>query len=393
MRAAALLAGAALLAAAGAACADPAKLREVKARPALSSIEGGLWDLSDKAESQVKTSAELDADAALNSFVQASLCKVSGEYCPELRLYVLDRPEFNASCAPNGYVEVYSGLLLRARTEDELAYVLAHEVSHFTRNHTLARYQSTKTAMNAAAVLSLGLGAVGGGLASPLLYLGAMAGVMNYSRDQESEADALGFQRAVAAGYAPSAGPAMWTALVQETQASDFPKVRTSETRNSVFNSHPVTPERIAVLKALAKDKADALPDPAAERRYRAVIRPHLAAWLKDDLRRRDYGQSLAVLDRLASEGEDLGVIEFYRGEAYRQRKADGDAALALAAYRKSVTYDDAPAIAFRELGEASRKAGDKAAAKAAFTTYLAHTPDAQDRWLVEGTLKTLQET
>lgn len=396
MRAAALLATVAVFTA-GQAAAATAQLRQAQARPALASVEGGLWDVSDKAETQVKSSAELDADPALNAFVQQALCKVAGEYCPDLRLYVLDRPEFNASAAPNGYVEVYSGLLLRARTEDELAYVLAHEVSHFTRNHTLARYHATKQTAGAAMVLSLGLGVVAGdagGLVSNLVYLGALASVMSYNREQESEADTLGFQRAVAAGYAPAAGPAMWTALVEETKASDFAKVRASETRGGIFRSHPITADRIAALQAMAKGQTEAgKADAEAARHYRAAIRPHLAAWLKDDLRRRDFGQSLDVIDRLAAEGEDLGVIEFYRGEAYRQRRADGDAALALAAYRKAVTYADVPAVAYRELGEASRKAGDKAAASLAFTTYLARTPDAQDRWLVESTLKTLQET
>jgi predicted Zn-dependent protease len=389
------VAGAAALAAAQAHAASPLQLREAQSRPALTTVEGGLWDLADKAEAQVKASAQLDADPALNGFVHDTLCKVAGDYCGDLRLYVLDRPEFNASAAPNGYVEVYSGLLLRAETEDQLAYVLAHEVSHFTRNHSLARYPATKQTAGVAMVVSVGLGVAAGsagGLVSDLVYLGALASVMSYGREQEAEADALGFQRAADAGYAPAAGPGMWNALVAETKASDFPKVRASETRGGVFRSHPITAERIAALEALAKGRAG--PEkPGAARRYRAVIRPHLAAWLKDALRRRDYGQSLQVIDHLSALGEDQGVLEFYRGEAYRQRRADGDAEKALAAYRKAVAFPDAPAVAWRELGEASLKAGDRAAARDAFAAYLTHVPDAQDRWLVEGTLKSLQDS
>lgn len=372
--------------------AEP-KLRDAQVRPAVTSLEGGLWDVSDQMETHVKASAEVNSDPQLNAFVRQVLCKVASDYCGEMRLYVLDRPELNASAAPNGYVDVNSGLLLRAATEDELAFVLAHEVTHYGRNHTLARYKATKTTATAGMILGLGLGVAtgGGSLVSDLVYLGAMAGLMNYNREQEGEADELGYGRATKAGYAPGAGVAMWTDVVEETRSSDFPKTRNSEARASIFRTHPITAERIAALKALGG--VDAARDVAAERKYRAVIRPHLSAWLKDDLRRRDYGQSLYVIERLSRLGEDQGVLEFYRGEAYRQRRGDGDQARALEAYKRSVAAVDAPVAAWRELGDAARKAGDKAAARAAFTTYLERAPQAQDRWLVESSLKTVQES
>jgi hypothetical protein len=128
----------------------------------------------------------------------------------------------------------------------------------------------------------------------------------------------------------------------------------------------------------------------AAQRAYRAHIRPHLPAWLKDDLRRRDYGQSLQLIERLEGAGEDLGVLEFYRGEALRQRRHDGDPPLSLAAYKAAVGHPDAPSAAWRELGDAAKKAGDTAAARQAFQDYLTHAPEAQDRWLVEASLKSM---
>jgi hypothetical protein len=226
---------------------------------------------------------------------------------------------------------------------------------------------------------------------SDLIYLGAMAAVFSYSRERESEADMLGYDRAVAAGYDKTAGPAIWNGVIAETAASDFPKVRKSEGRASVFATHPLTQDRIAALTARAG--ASKPPDPAAERRYRAVIRPHLAAWLQDDLRRRDFGQTLLVIDRLSELGEDNGVLEFYRGEAHRQRRAEGDAAAALAAYRTATAAPDAPAAAWRELGAALRKASDRPGAALAYRNYLEKAPDAQDRWLVEAELKTLEGT
>lgn len=222
-----------------------------------------------------------------------------------------------------------------------------------------------------------------------LIYLAGLASIFSYGREAESEADRLGFQRAAAAGYDKTAGVSMWRAIIAETQASDFPRVRKSDARASMFNTHPLTQERIAALTALAGG-AEPSPRIAEEKRYRDVIRSHLADWLKDDLRRRDYGQTLYLLDRLEAAGEDRGVLEFYRGEAYRQRRAEGDAAASLKAYLSSVEYSDAPAAAWRELGDACVKTGDRARAASAYQTYLSKAADADDRWVVEENLKSL---
>jgi Zn-dependent protease with chaperone function len=385
-------------------------VRPVRLRPSADTPEGGIWGASDKAEEHVKTAADLDRDPELKAYVGKVICKVATDYCPELRVYVLDRPFLNAGAAPNGYVEVYSGLLLRARTEDELAFVLGHEVSHFARNHTLAQWNKLKSTANGMLAIQL-IVAAGAGAAmysaaangasystinsisgvaqsvSDLFYLNALGSVMGYARDLELEADKLGFERARAAGYAAS-GVGIYGELISEAQASDFPKIRTSEARASIFATHPLTQDRLDALAAMGAARAE--PDLAAQKAYRAVIRPHLGTWLDDDLRRRDYGQSIFLIDRLSALGEDMGVLAFYRGEAFRKRRGDGDGPRALEAYRTSVAYPDAPPVAWREYGDALRKAGDRAAAGEAFKTYLSRAPGADDRWLVESTLNSL---
>ena len=77
------------------------------------------------------------------------------EYCADVRVYVLDRPFFNAAAAPNGYVEVWSGTLLRARNEAELAFVIGHEVSHVAQDHLIKSWRAAKTRANTAMALSV----------------------------------------------------------------------------------------------------------------------------------------------------------------------------------------------------------------------------------------------
>jgi predicted Zn-dependent protease len=386
--------------------ADP---RAPHLRPAENTDEGGIWSVSEKTELKAKTSAERNRDPALNAYVQGLTCKLANEYCDEIRVYVMDRPFFNASMAPNGYTEVWSGLLLRAQTEDELAFVLSHEIGHFAENHSLESWRATKS--RAATTLALQVlvsvaaagAAVNSGSAqsandimraagsiNDILYLNAIAAYFSYSRENEREADALGLARLTKAGYAPKAAVSIWRDEIAETQASSFQKVRDGQARASIFSTHPLTAERVQILDGLSANAAGA--KSGDRQAYRAVIRPHMAAWLKDDLRRRDYGESLALIDRLESLGEDRGLLAFYRGEAHRQRRGEGDMAQARAAYAEAALHPDAPVATWRLLGDLADQAGDKAAAKTAYETYLVRAPAAQDRWLVEASLKKMSE-
>ena len=410
-----VLSGCLLFAGAGAVAQPVSDLRAPHLKPDVATAEGGIWDQSDKAERHVRVSAELDQDPVLTAYVSGVVCRVAPEYCGDLRVYVLDRPVFNAAAAPNGYVEVNSGLLLRVRDEDELAFVLGHEISHFARNHSLAEFQARKNAANTRLLLTgaitIAAGAamystarVGGPYTgqninsisstarslNDLVYLSSIAALFGFSREEEIEADRLGFQRAVKANYSAGAGVDMWTEVIDEARASDFPKVRTSDVRASMFDTHPLTTDRIAALKTMGAGASPSSLGDAA-RRYRAAVRSHLGDWIKDDLRRRDYGQTLFLIDRLSAEGEDGGLLQFYRGEVYRHRRAPGDEVLAMTSYRAAIVEPDAPSAAWRELGEACMKVKDQACAADALSKYIIHDPKAQDRWLVEDDLKSLQ--
>jgi beta-barrel assembly-enhancing protease len=376
-------------------------------RPILTSDEAGIWASMDKAERAAKTSAERENDTRLSDLVHDVTCKLATEYCPELRVYVLRRPFFNATAAPNGYIEVWTGLLLRADTEDQLAFVLGHEITHYAQNHSIESWHAMKARNNGAFILTMAVAVAGAASAASassaqaatdtmraaqaindIIYLSTVAAYFGFSRKNESEADELGWQRATKAGYDPKAAAMIWRNLMAETQASDFKKVRESETKPSIFDSHPITTDRIQALDTLAATQTTATTtDPKA---YRAKVRPFLEGWLRDDLRRRDYGQTLAVIEHLSLLQEDLGLLHFYRGEALRLRHHEGDRAKAISAYQTASTYPDAPTATWRALGDLKVQAEDKKGAIQAYTTYLQRAPEAQDHWIIEDTLKQL---
>ena len=126
---------------------------------------------------------------------------------------------------------------------------------------------------------------------------------------------------------------------------------------------------------------------------HRAAIRPYLGPWLRDELRRRDYGQTLSLIKRLKVLGTDMGVLTFYEAELLRLRRKDGDLDQALAAYQLATTFPDAPSDAWRELGDAHSRSGKKAEARAALEFYLVKAPNAADKALVSARLERMRAT
>lgn len=161
---------------------------------------------------------------------------------------VQDSKEVNAYCMAGGKIMVYTGLLNQIKpTDDELAEVMGHEISHALREHTreqmsrakaqqygllagaLAVGVATKNADNAGAAL-----AVGGGLATVALTL-------PNSRTAEHEADEMGLELAARAGYNPEAAITLWQKM--GSQGGSKPP--------EFLSTHPADANRIADLKRL----------------------------------------------------------------------------------------------------------------------------------------------
>jgi predicted Zn-dependent protease len=130
------------------------------------------------------------------------------------QVQVIDDPKtVNAFCMAGGKMAIYSGLLEQVKpTDDEVAQVMGHEISHALANHTQERMSvamASTVAMTAAAVALQGregaqLGLVGAELAA------VYAIQLPNSRESESEADRIGIEIAARAGYDPHAAVTLW---------------------------------------------------------------------------------------------------------------------------------------------------------------------------------------
>jgi predicted Zn-dependent protease len=345
-------------------------------RPALSSEEGGLWQEMDKAEAEIRTSRFLLRDQELNAYVREVVCRLITDQCVDVRVYLTRVPYFNATAAPNGMIQVWSGLLLRTQNEAQLAAVLGHELGHYLQRHSLQRLRDVRDKRSVGTWLTVGFG-LAGGLASVSL----LASTFSFSRDQEREADRIGLELMTKAGYRPTEVPRMWENLIAE-QNSD-PE---HNERDVFFKMHPSPEERAATLTRLAQAAG-----PGGEtyaERYQRQVRSLRGSLLEDELRLRQYPRTLVVLREIVSAAGEDGEIAYYTGEVYRLRDGEGDGTRAREAYERAIAYGNYPPEIHRSLGLMQMRAGETLEAGQSFAKYLQLRPEASDRAMIQSYLK-----
>jgi predicted Zn-dependent protease len=341
------------------------------ARPALDTDEGGLWSMMDREETRLRRSPLVLRDTALNAYLRDVVCRLGGDHCGDVRVYVVRSAQFNASMAPNGSLQIWSGLLLRVDNEAQLAAVLGHELGHYLERHTVERLRDLKNKAAAATVLALF------GLAGAIASIGVAASAMGFSRDQELRADEIGMRLMREAGYDGREAAQIWDNLLAELKVRGGDDVGK---RSALFASHPPAGGRRDALLKIAGEAPGKL---GAEELAR-VTAPHRLDWLQEELRRGQFEESLELFNRkLKLHPEDPEFL-FARGEALRQRGQDDDLAPALVDLQKGAGLAKAPPELFRSLGLLQRKRQDAVAANAAFEKYLALAPDAGDAGLIK---------
>jgi predicted Zn-dependent protease len=166
----------------------------------------------------------------------------------EFKLYpytfkVVDSSEVNAFSLPGGPVYVNLGLIELCETEDELAAVIAHEMSHVAARHAT---EGMTTMQLSQIAMMVTFSAIGGlpPAAMEGARLGYILGVLKYSRGMESEADQLGIRLMESAGYDPH-GMVWMLKHIEEERREDPVLIE------RLTSSHPLPDERIQAAEAL----------------------------------------------------------------------------------------------------------------------------------------------
>jgi len=192
----------------------------------------------------------LNTDPALTQRVSA----IANRIKPQTGVFRSDAPgwkwevnvitsnELNAYCMPGGKIMFYSGLIKQlGLTDDEIAVVMGHEISHALREHSREQVSQAIAAQTAigvgAALFGLGQGS------ADLANAGYEALIATrFSRTDENEADRIGLELTARAGYDPRAGVTLWQKMIKASQGGRPPEF---------LSTHPAESNRIQQIQSL----------------------------------------------------------------------------------------------------------------------------------------------
>ncbi|WP_166259470.1 M48 family metalloprotease [Marinobacter salicampi] len=235
---------------------------EDNALPTFGGVGGGL--ISGQMESeigqQVMRSLRRSADQIQDPLVHDYLESIVYRLLPSVSLQdrsvalvVIDSPALNAFAVPGNIIGVNGGLFLNARTEQQFASVIAHELAHLSQRHFARRLEQQETSapltmagMIAGIILSavtksdVGIAAIAGTQAL------AVQNMLQYSRANEQEADRVGLEVMADAGMDPRGMPEMFEIMMRQNrlQGNQVPEY---------LSTHPLSQSRVSDTRGRAE--------------------------------------------------------------------------------------------------------------------------------------------
>lgn len=388
-------------------------------RPELESDEAGLWQAMERDEFTLRTSPAVIREPDLQRYLESVLCRVTPDYCEEIRIYVVPSPQFNAGMGPNGVMLIFTGLLLRVENEAQLAAIMGHEVAHFQRRHSLQQLRSLRSraagiqtlasvvsagtyiaSVNANAALAAGdvstaaaqaqtayrIANAGTVLVSSLQVWSVLS-QLQYSREHETESDDLGLEWLAVSGYDPGVVADLWAYMEQEDELSDshFP---------GYLRTHPLPEARMTRNRRRAIELKAEFPDSQANREdaYHEIVNRYRHDWLSNARVGLDRQQEEMLLERQRFLGVSPGLVLFHKADMYRKRNEGQDPDLALETYRQAIEHTGAPPEVYREMGLLLWEKNAAEEARSAFNDYIDQAPAAPDVQLIQSYIEELSE-
>ena len=242
--------------------------------PDIGSSAGSVMSPQDQREYGASVLHELRAyglvldDALLDEYINALGYRlVASSERPDLpfTFFVVRDNEINAFAVPGGYVAANAGLIINMSREDELAAVLAHEISHITQQHILRAFEDMKKMSIPILLAMLGVMIASSHRTDDAAQAAIMSGTslmqqrqINFTRHDEAEADRVGIQTMARAGFDPLAMADTFATLqrVMRVNGVDVPEF---------LLDHPVDTSRIADAKARAQNLTCSSPPAPAQ--------------------------------------------------------------------------------------------------------------------------------
>ena len=295
----------------------------------------------------------------------------------DYRYFVIDEPVLNAFAVPGGSIYIYSGLIDRVRSTDELAAVMAHETTHVAKRHMarMAGIDAISVLGLLAAMLAARSSGAGAQAAAVLGQGISAARQIAFTRQLEMEADTLGLKYMTEAGYDPHAMLSFQKLMLQEQTLNPI-------NVPAYLLDHPLTQDRIANVELLMRSiKSNELVAIRADpiKKIQTLIR--LEKQEADNV----IAEQQKVLNQAPQNSEAyqlLGIAFFSKG-MWQEARKNLEQALAL--------NPKSPGI-HRDLGRVYTQTNDYGSAQAAFDRALALEPQEPLNYLYLGELYEKQD-
>ncbi len=333
-------------------------------------------------------------DPLLETYLTSIVQKLAAVARPRpfaYRVRVVNDSSLNAFTFGGGLLYVHAGLLARLENEAQLAMVLGHEIAHVTERHVTEGIESAyKTQLIGEVAATAGGGLLPTGPALQVAYGATMnAAIHGHGRNQEREADRVGLEYMVKAGYDPREAPITFELLLAEY--GDQPRLV-----NFFYGSHPANQERFETLTQLAKFKYAG--DLASRRLvvntedFKRSTRRAVVATGELDYEQSRFNSARAMFEKAVRVSEGDPVPHYYLGKIALETGAGPDAVdTAIGHLAAAAKVDAQYAAAHRELGLAYFRKGDRTRAVAELEQYLSLNADAKDAAQVKSTIAELK--
>lgn len=359
--------------------------------------EKNLWKAVEDIQSNLLKSDAIYPDEDLHAYINGVLnnliARDKEKWGTNIEVHIIYDSDFNASMYPNGFMLIHTGLLANIDNEAQLATVLGHELTHFLHRHSL-KGQNKKINVNAA-LSTLRVAAIGAsyGLAysgydpsamstiHDTISLGLVGAFYGYSRSQETDADAYGFELIRQAGYDPEESKKAFENMFKAQELLD----RKDKTPY-FYHSHPKTKSRIEnferYLNSLSRAQLEGQHAIKGEKEFMNRIKEVLLDNLELDLKKNRLKLAKRQLDKYKdSFTEDCRSLYFEAMLLLRDGKIDE----AINKLTKSKSLDSDYSNVLKELGLQLYKKGEKNKAKENFKRYLELQPNAKDAEFIRG--------
>ena len=202
-------------------------------------------ELGAQQSQQINQQLPLVQDPTINQYVNAlgnQIAKTTSRSDLPWQFFVVNTSVVNAFALPGGVVYVNRGIIERADKMDELAGVMAHEIEHVVRRHSVKQMEQVQGANVGVALGCTLLNICNSQAAQAAIQVGGTAVFAKFSRDDEKQADDGGFESLRRAGINPEGMLTFFQKLLAEEQSS-------GDAVSSWFSDHPGTSDRIADIQ------------------------------------------------------------------------------------------------------------------------------------------------